>query len=396
MRKRMSAKRYLLIAAALCFVVILSAKISTWIYGSGYNLRTGASEHLTGYDLNSIVSAPIGKYNLELENRFVFKDREQAYLQERLDERVQLTLDRKWESYYAKAFYRGEWFDKSYGWIMPTGSFMPYYERNFNQAGLSGTAEINNFKASLNARYRAFSFQPVFPDFTDEIQGKNLKADAEVAYTFYKPLAAYIRASDKAALDDKTELYDVASVGTGLKLDLPLSPIRGIQAQSGIDWIDSDALASDRLIPVTTNLRYHQMLNPQLTGFATYELRNFYDRENASMLLNSMFLRASGKYTLTYDYSHGSFVELGGKFAPRGNVTHKSSAAFLRSELKVWGDLYLGGGVNHMPSRYTHYEALARYFVTPVSEVFVDYVYSDDIEYKDFTTYTSAGLRLNF
>jgi len=394
----MPAKRCILIAAVL-IVVVLSAKVTSWVYCSAYNYRTGASELLTGYDVNKIVNAPLGKYNLELENRFVYTDGQQPDRQERLNDRIQLSLDRKWDNAYIKAFYRGEWFDKNYGLIFPEGALWPYFERNSNQAGFSGKFVAGNFDYQLNARYRSYYFKPVFPDFSDNVKDSNLKTDAELNYAFYNPLAIYISGVSKSSLDDRSSEFDYQSVGTGLKLNLPISPIRHLEGQTGIQWRKSEflsALDGDRLIPVTNSLRYTQLVTPQLTGFISYENRCFYDRENQEMLFNSQFLRASGKYTFVYDLSHGSFLELGAKYSNRGNVKYKSSAAFTHGEMKVIDRFYLGGGVNLMPKRLNRYQAVARYFISPWNEVFVDFTYIDDFEYNDLATHTSAGVRLMF
>jgi hypothetical protein len=138
------------------------------------------------------------------------------------------------------------------------------------------------------------------------------------------------------------------------------------------------------------------MITPNLAGFINYENRSFYDRENQSFLFNSQFLRGTVKYSLPYDKSLGSFVEFGGKFAPNDKVYHKSSSLLAKSEMKVIDRVYMGGGVHLMPERQHRYEALARYFFTPVSEVFVDYIYTDDPEYDDLASYLALGVRLIF
>jgi len=396
MRKRMSAKRYLLIAFVVLAAGLSGQQVSAWSSSNAYHYRSLYKEHLTGYNTDNIVTAEWDKYILELDNRFSYMDRATENRQERLHDKLQLSLDRRSDHAYLKLFVRNEWFDKQYGWILPNAELMPYHESRSTQTGLSGSLDLEKLDAFINARYRSYAFKPVFDFIPDNIEGEYLKADAEVAYNFYKPLSVFISAYQKAALDDKYDSFDAASIGAGLRLQADLTPIQHLDLQSGIDWLDSDAISADRLIPITSRARYSRMLTPMLTGFASYEIRNFYDKENAEMLFNSQFLRASGKYTLGYDLSHGSFVELGGKLSPRGNVTRKSSAVFTHAEMKAMGRLYLGGGVNHMLDRYTHYEALARFFITPVSDVFIDYVYTDDLEYEDYTTYTAAGLRLVF
>jgi hypothetical protein len=392
----MPAKRYLLIAFVALAAGLSAQQVSAWSNSAAYHYRSLFKEHLTGYNTDNTVTADWDNYTLELDNRFSYTDRKTENRQERLHDRLQLSLEHRTEHTYLKLFGRSEWFDKQYGWILPNGEFMPYLEDRSAQAGISGSLDLDRLEAFLNARYRSYAFSPVFDFIPTEVEGEYLKADAEVAYNFYKPLSVFISGYQKAALDDKYGDYDAASIGAGLRLQADITPIQHLEMQSGIDWIDSDAISADRLIPITSRARYSRMLTPSLTGFASYEIRNFYDQDKAEMLFNSQFLRASGKYTLGYDLSHGSFLELGGKLSPRGNVTRKSSALFTHAELRLVSRLYLGGGINHMPDRYTHYEALARYYLTPLSEVYIDYVYSDDTEHEDYTTYTAAGLRLVF
>jgi len=392
----MPAKRCLLIAVALLAVVLSAQQVSAWSYSSVYHYKSLYGKHLTGYNSNVIVDARFGRTSVELENRFDYTDRFKDDVQERLNERLQLAVSHNWDNGFVKGFYRSDWFDKETGYILPMGSFMPYYEHNFKQAGVSANGNYANLKASFNGRYRSYNFQPVFPMFTKEVKGDNLKSEAEIDFRFYKPLAIYISASDKSALDSDYDNYDISSVGTGLKLDHTFTPIQHIEAQTGIDWRESDAIAQDRLIPVTSKIRYTYMLDTQITGFVSYEARNFYDREGQALLFNSHYLRASGKYTFLYDLSHGSYMEIGGKAAPSEQVKYTSSAIFAQTDIKLTGRFYLGGGINHMIERYTNYEAKAHYFFTPVSEIFVDYIYTDDIEFNEFATYTSAGLRLLF
>ena len=396
MRKRMPSKRYLLIAFALLSICLGAQQISSWSNSNVYHYRSLYKQHLTGYGSDNIVAADWGKLSLEMENRYAYTDRVQENRQERENNRLQLGVGYHTPNLSAQAFYRHEWFARQTGWIMPYESFLPYLEDDFTQSGISFAYTQNRLNASLNARYRLFSFKPVFDFGLGIIEGENLKADAQVAYNIIKPLAVYVDAYQKTGMGNAFDTYDLSSIGAGLLMQSDLSPIQHLEMQSGIDWLESDAITADRLIPITSRARYSRMLSPMLTGFASYEIRNFYDRENAEMLFNSQFLRLSGKYTPLYDLSNASYIELGGKLSPRGNVTRKSSALFTHAEMKVLGRFYLGGGISHMLDRYTHYEALARYFFTPVSEIHLGYVYSDDIEYKDYTTYTSAGLRLLF
>jgi hypothetical protein len=392
----MSAKRCLLIALAL-WGVALSAQVSAWTYSSVYHAKTLYKEHLTGYDVNKVVNARMGNFNLELDNRFEYYDRVRDDRQERVNDRLQLTLANQGRDYYAKAFYRLEYNDKAYGWIMPMGQPMPHYERNSSQVGFSGAVNLGKFDAELQARYRSYQYTPVFSFMPDELKGNNLKAESEIDYHISKPLAVFVKGFIKA--DDDEPDFDYQSAGLGIKLSLPITPIQHLQAQSQVCWLDGEYFntnATDRMIPITHAVRYAQMVTPQLMGYASYENRSFYDRAEQAWLLNSHFLRTSAKYTLDYDLAHASYIELGTKLSPHKKVTRKSSAIFTHAETKVIGKLYLGAGINHLDERLTRYNGVIRYFVTPVSEVFIDYTYTDDVEYKDYTTYTSGGIRMVF
>ena len=396
MRQRMPAKRHILIACVVLASGLCAQPLTFWSNSAVFHYRSIYKEHLTGYRSDLILNGQASGFDLELENRFLHTDRVHDALQARTNERVQLSVGRDWKPVYLKAFYRFDLYDNAYGNVVLPVTPFPYYKDRSTQAGMSTALTLSILRAEVNSRIRSFSFQPVIGMISDEIDGRNLKTDAHLDLQVLKPVSVFVNLYDKFALDDDFAGQDISAVGTGVKLDASPSPLQHLEMQTGIDWIESDAISEDRLIPVTSRARYSRTLTPQLTGFASYELRNFYDREAGEMLFNSQFLRASGKYSLLYDATHASFIELGGKLSPQDHVTRKSTALYGRSELKVLPRFYLGAGVNHMLDRYTHYEALARYFITPFSEVFLDYVYSDDLEYNEHTTYSSAGLRLVF
>jgi hypothetical protein len=398
MRKSMPAKRYLLIAAVFV-VALLSAKATFWVHGSVYNFRTSASELLTGYKVNKVAYVPLGKSTLELENRFVYTDGKQPDRQEQLYDMVNLSLYRNWSNAFAKVFLRTELIDKSYGEITPPGQFFPFHERNFRQAGASGKLKLGPVDTALNVRYRYFDFTNVY-SFTDkEVSGENVRGDVEASMEVIKPVSVFVSAYKKSSLEDKFNSYDLSTAGTGLRLYLPLSSMEHITGQTSVEWRDSNVIANDgseRMIPLYHNLRYSRMITPDIAGFINYENRSFYDRERQSFLFNSQFLRASCKYTLPYDQSLGSFVEIGGKLAPQDKLWHKSSGLMGKTEMRVYDKLYLGSVVTLMPQRQHHYEALARYFFAPFSEVFIGYTYIDDPEYADLAKYITGGCRIMF
>jgi hypothetical protein len=102
------------------------------------------------------------------------------------------------------------------------------------------------------------------------------------------------------------------------------------------------------------------------------------------------------KYTFDYDLSLGSYLEAGGKYSPETNLLHKNSAMFLKGDVKAWKRLYLGGQVNHMPTRIDRYEGLVHYFYNKWNEIYLNVVYSDDRELKEHSTYTGLGVRSLF
>lgn len=411
----MSAKRYLLIAAAL-WAVALSAQVTNWIYTSAYHYRTLSKTHLTGLDFNSITDVTLGKYHLELDNRFTHLDREN--LKERHDRQTlkpQLTLSRKWQTGYGKVYYRGEYYNLSPDRYLYDVADFPALKRTYDQhIGIAGSFQARNLDIDWSTRHRTFFYNPSFDAENKIVQTNNLTSSAEIGYKVVKPIKVFVAAYDKSALDDKTDIYDCRSAGAGIALDLqPFSPAHNLQARAQIDWIKSDILSTesyinpdtfmpetrkvyDRLIPVTGSLRYSYMLNPQLMGYTSFENRLFYDTDQQEMLFNNMFVRTSGKYTFAYDPAHASFMELGAKYSPRMGMKHRSSALYTQTEMKAVNRFYMGGGVNHMIKRLTRYNGVIRYFITPWNEVFVDYTYTDDIEFKEFTTYTSAGVRVQF
>lgn len=397
MRKSMPAKRYLLIAASL-FVVVLSAKVTAWVFGSTYNFRTSASKVMTGFDINKNVYVPLGNTTVELENRFLYTDGKQIERQEQVYDMINLSAYRSWDNAFAKVFLRTELIDKPIVEIYPLGEFFPYYEKQYRQAGASGKVKLGALDAAMNARYRYFAYEPLY-SFSDEITSENVRGDLEIAYEVYKPVSVIVNAYKKAALEKDYEDCDLSTVGTGLRLNMNLSPVEHLTGQTSVEWRKSDyleSLGSDRLIPIYHNLRYSRMFTPDIVGFLNYENRSYFGREEQQFLFNSHFLRGSVKYTLPYDLTLGSFVELGGKYAPNDELWHQSTGLLAKTEMKVIDNLYLGGGFQLMPERQNHYEALARYFFTPVSEVFVDYIYTDDPEYDDLAKYVAAGVRLMF
>jgi hypothetical protein len=395
MRASMPPKRHLLIALLL-WTALLSAQVSGWTASSVYHFRNLNDTHLTGYEVNKVFAADLGTFSIGLDNRFNYTDRMQDERQQRLNDRLQLTVDGDWSNLRARAYWREEFFDRNFGFIIPAGQFMPYYEDHNRMAGVAAAFSQEKVSAEFSARYRSYSFEPVF-SFSEDIDGEDLKAEAEVAMHVLKPVSFFVAGSGK--FSDDTPDYDYRTAGLGLRLELPLDYAKHLQAQSRIDWRDSDVLAdqsSERLIPVTHDLRYQQMLTANLAGFVSYENRCFYDRGDSEMLFNSHFLRASCKYSLAYDLSNGSFVEMGGKLSPRGKVESKSSAIFTRGELMLLQRFYLGAGVNLMPERFARYSAGVHYHFTPLNELFLDYSYTDDLEFEDFSTYASAGLRVFF
>lgn len=416
MCKSMSAKRCLLIIAIIG-VVALSAKVSTWIYCSTYHLTTSASKSVTGFDLNKIVNAPIGKYNLEYENRLFYLDRnpkldypDKPEHLDRLVIRPTLSLSRKWEDGFGKVFYRGEFYDKTSDRGFLVAANMPPLHHTFNQqAGFSGDYHWGNLTGELNARHKTFYYEPLYDGESVIRQVNNLASNAEIGYSIIKPVTVFATASIRSASDKKTDVYDTKSAGLGLDLNLPISYTRQLHGTTQIDWLKGDVLSLDlntqtwmkeqntqRLMPITHALRYSDMVTPQIIGFVSYENRSFYDKDNQQFLFNSHFLRCSAKYSFTYDLSNASFIEAGAKYAPSGEVEYKSSNYFTNGEFKVIDKLYLGAGFNAMPQRLTRYEAIARYYLTSWNEVFVDYIYTNDPEFDKSGNNIAAGVRMMF
>jgi hypothetical protein len=414
----MSAKRYFLIAAAL-WAFALSAQMTTWVYGSGYHFKTTTNRHLTGYDINKVIYVPLGAYNLELENRFVYIDRLQDdryenvdIRQDRVDEKMQLSLSRKWDKSFAKVFYRGEFYNQNLKrdfFLNETPDI--FARRTYNQqAGGKATFDYDTFYGNIQARERTFFYNYV-PDHESEIlETSNINASATAGYRIIKPVSVFVTATDKKALDKRSNLYDYASGGIGVTFDSPLMPPVGyLSASSRVEWYKGDRLSIDfnpttffyeqtskRMIPVTSDMRYTVMASQQVMGYVSYVNRSFYDREAKEMLYNSQFLRGSCKYSFPYDASAASFVEVAAKYSPEKNFKNRSSMIFAKSEMKVFDRFYLGAGINHTELRVTRYEGVARFFLTPWNEIFVDYVYTNDIQNKNFSTYTSGGVRLLF
>jgi len=406
----MSAKRCILIALALG-AVVLSAQMTSWVYCSGYHFKTSMNEHLTGYDLNKIVNVPLGAYNLEYEGRLVYTDRWQDDRQDRLTLKPQLSLSRKWDKGFAKVWYRGEFFDKNVGRDFFLRETEPLYaKRTYNQhVGGKLTFDDEIIYGSVASRHRTFFYNSLVDSSSATLQTNNINTSFTAGFRIIKPVSIFLTGTNKQALDDKSDLYNFASGGFGAAFDSPVFSFGYLSAVSRIEWLtgknlslDLDTLTytlvqnSQRLIPVTSDLRYTVMATPQLMGYLSYANRSFYDREGKEMLFNSQFLRASCKYTYNYDLSSASFTEIGGKYSPQDNVKHRSSVLFAKSEMKVFKRLYLGAGVNHTPERLTRYEGIVRYFLMPWNEIFIDYIYTDDTELDSFTTYTSAGVRLMF
>jgi hypothetical protein len=406
----MSSKRCILIALAL-WAVVLSAQMTSWVYCSGYHFKNAMNEHLTGYDLNKIVYIPLGAYNLEFENRFVYTDRMQDDRQDRLTIKPQLSLSRKWDNGFAKIWYRGEFFDKNIGRGFFDNETNPLYaKRTYNQqVGGKLTFEDEFFYGNVASRHRTFFYNSLIDTEPTTLQTNNINTSFTAGFRVIKPVSFFLTGTNKQALDEKSDLYDFASGGMGLTFDNPLLSFGYLSANSRIEWLtgkhlslDLDTLTymhvqnSQRLLPVTSEMRYTVMATPQLMGYLSYANRSFYDRENREMLFNSQFLRASCKYTYNYDQSSASFTEIGGKYSPQDIVKHQSSVLFAKSEMKVIKRLYLGAGINHTPERLTRYEGIIRYFLMPWNEIFIDYIYTDDIDLDNFTTYTSAGVRLMF
>ncbi len=414
MCKSMSAKRYILIAVAALGFVILSAKITSWIYCSSYHLTTSASKSLTGYDLNKIVNAPLGKYNLEFENRLVYTDNKQSDRYDRITIKPLLSLSRKWENCFGKVYYRGEYFDKTADRDFLVAANMPRLHHTYNQqAGFTSNYNIGNLTGKLDARHRTFYYEPLDDGESVIRQVSNVFSNAEIGYSVIKPVTIFASASIRSASDKKTDVYDTKSAGIGLKLNYPVNYTNHIQGLTRIDWqkgdlysIETETLPPDyiehkfqtaeKLMPITHSLRYTKMVTPQILGFVSYENRSFYDKDQKQFLFNSQFLRGSCKYTFVYDLTEGSFAELGAKYAPSDVVKHKSSGYFGKGEFKVIDKLYLGAGFNSMPQRLTRYEAVARYYISPWNEVFVNFVHSEDPEYNKNNNNIAAGVRMMF
>jgi hypothetical protein len=192
--------------------------------------------------------------------------------------------------------------------------------------------------------------------------------------------------------------------------------VNHISATSKIEWLDGKLLSggydenwnpiqtTQRLMPITSEVRITQAITPQIMSFVSYQNRAFWDKGAEQMLLNSEFVRAQLKYNFTYDLSLGSFAEIGAKFSPeleksRGEdeiLKHKSSVIFAKGEFQTLKGLYLGGGYSQMPDRLNRYEGIVRAFITPVNEIFVNYIYTDDVEFDARTSYAGAGVRMMF
>jgi len=419
MCKSMSTKRCLLILFALS-VVVLSAKVTSWIYCSSYHLTTSASKSLTGYDLNKIVTAPLGNYNLEYENRLVYTDNVQSDRFDRMTIKPLISLSRKWENYFGKVYYRGEYFDKTADRDFLTAANMPALHHTYNQqAGFTSNYKFGGLTGILNARHRTFYYDPIKIIGTDILDGEhkirqvnNLSSNAEIGYSIIKPVTVFAVASIKAASDKKTDIYNTKTAGVGLKLNLPITYSHYLQGMTRIDWQKGDQLSIDeitlpdwtkivfqsteRLMPITNSLRLTQMVTPQIMGFVSYENRSFYDTDHQEFLFNSHYLRGSGKYTIPFDATNASFIEIGAKYAPDKETKYNSSNYFAKSEVNVIDKLYLGAGFNSMPRRITKYEGIARYYITPWNEVFVNAIHSEDPEFNKTNNFISAGVRLMF
>lgn len=411
MCKSMSAKRCLLIAAILG-VVVLSAKITSWIYCSSYHLTTSASKSLTGYDLNKIVNVPLGKVNLEFDNRLVYTDKPQADRRDKLTIKPQISLSHKWDNGFAKVFYRGEYFNNtsnSYRDFFPDETKPLYANRTYNQqVGGKLTFDDESVYGSLASRHRTFFYNSLLDSEPTILETNNINTSFTMGYRVLKPISVFVTGNNKQALDDKSDLYNYASGRVGVTLDNPV-PFGIISAQSRVEWLTGKQLSLDlntttyaveqtpqRLIPVTSEFRYTVMPTQQIMGFVSYANRSFYDREGEEMLFNSHFLRTSGKYSFLYDASNASFVEIGTKYAPGDEIKYKSSNYFARAEMKVIDKLYLGTGFNSMPERLTKYEGIARYYFSPWNEVFVNFIHTEDPEFNKVGNYTAVGVRMMF
>jgi hypothetical protein len=270
------------------------------------------------------------------------------------------------------------------------------------------SVKTDKYYGKLIAGHRTFYYNSRTDNDTDILQTNNINGSITAGYYLIAPLSVFITASERQAMDNKTDKFDYSSAGVGVTLDKDM-PLGRISASSRIEWLEGDLLSMDldtltymkkqntqRLIPVSSDVRYTVMLNPQLMGYLSYANSSFYDTDQQEMLFNSQFVRCSGKYTWLYDGSNGSFTEIGAKYSPGDEVKYKSSAVFARSEMKVINRLYLGAGFNYTPDRLTRYEGLIRYYFTPWNEVFIDNIYTDDPEFDKSKNFTSLGVRMMF
>jgi len=426
----MSAKRYLLIALCLG-AVALAAQMSGWAYSSAYSYKNLYGQSITGCDVNKVLSIPLGVYDLEVENRLsytdaVYKMDADNRAHERLDDRLQLSLSRKLAHAYARVWYRGEYYAKPtfvWGWQHYMGFNEPMHQRTYNQqAGFTGNYTLGKITAAGTTTHRTIYYDSVQDAAATIRQYNNLTGKAELDYLVTEPLTVFVSGSRRAFLNAPSDSYDYSTAGTGIRLNYPVSYTSHLMGESRIEWLEGDLLSQDpsdtsptgkvqtaeRLIPVTSQLRYNQLCSPRLTGFISAINRSFYDREQQTMLLNSNYLRGSLKYSFVYDLSLGSFVEAGGKLCPQDERKYQSSAYFLKTELKTLDKLYVGAGFNALPQRLTRYEGLVRWFFMPWNEAFVSYSYIQDADAQHIidqgwndllhsqATQLTAGLRMMF
>lgn len=403
----MSPKRCLLIAVAL-WAVVSWAQVSGWTYSNVYNFTNANKDQLTGLDLNKVVSVQLGKSVLELENRLVYTDRMQEERQDRINDRIQISLSSHSKTMQAKAFYRGEFFDKNLGRSFWDNDIAVYAKHTYNQQ-IGGYLSFDQdaVYGTVAARQRTFFYNPMNDGEAKYPQAANVNTSFTAGYRIIKPLSVFTTGYVKQALDKKSDAYNVASGGVGMALNMPLFFVGNLAASSKVEWLKGEQLSTDldtlvwmdvqntqRLMPVISELRYTHMITPSLTSFISYYNRAFYDKNAGQMLLNSDMLRMQVKYTLGYDLSAGTFVEVGTKLSPEDRIEQKNSVTFAKAEFQTLPRLYLGGGYSAMPDRLNRYEGVVRYYLSSWNEVFFNYIMYDD-NYSEDDPYDNSGVQIS-
>ncbi len=406
----MSAKRYLLILSVL-LAASCAAALDGWHYSTLYHYKGGNGNELTGTEINQAVTYPLPFGFIEAEERFAWTDLAQDDRKERLNNRFQLTGHYLQENLQAKLFYRGEYYNHNEIKGYFSDDTVTFARRTYlQQFGLESGFRHDRFRAYLSFRQRSFFYNPyLFNTNTFEFesahkieQTDNVTTEGDVGFRIISPLSVFVTGFSKQSLNRRDDKYDLKSIGSGLQLEESLSAMTHLAFQTRIDWRAAELLSEQRSIPISSEARISHLINPQLAAFLSYHDRAFYDRQAGQLLRNSSAWRTRVKYTLEYDASMGSFAAIGVKYSRRNQSTGYSA----NTELLTFPRLYLGGGIKYNPDRslflttesvsITSYEGIVRYFLLPTAELCLNYIYTDDGEFKKITRYAAAGIRMTF